>query len=387
MRGVTHGRRSLFAFALSALIACTGAATPTVSPTPATSTTSEAPSGPFVVEARGPQPGDPNDLCPRKGCEFGFYSRIRIPAGWVDAIDLRPAWSVSHGEGVTVVVLDLAIADVPDLRGKIEDRITGVGVAPTANAAASDHGTAMASIIGASTDNGRGTAGVGWDATLVGVDMGEAYAHFETLEPEVAWDRRHLVPLFRQAAAVPGVDIISFSSIVNPSPAFEREIERIVGSGIVVVAGAGNEETPGFSEPRYPAAYDGVIGAGAVLVAADGTVGVWAGSNVGEHADVYAPANVPSLRVEGRVDLTGGTSSATAVTSGVIALLLAEYPDLSPAQVEELLVSSARPITPLIVQLDDSGGEVVSLRPIEGDPKVRLLDAGALFEQAAALEA
>jgi subtilisin family serine protease len=300
----------------------------------------------------------------------------------MDAIDLRGAWELSRGEGVTVVVLDLAVAEHPDLDGKLDARLDGVGVRPTRDPALTDHGTAMASIVGAEPDNATGTAGVGLDVRLVSIDMGQRYAGFTALGPERRWDRRHLVPLFRQAAAVPGVRIVSFSSHVNPSAAFERQIERMVDAGIVVVAGAGNEDDLGVTSPRYPAAYDGVIGAGAVLVAGDGTVGVWTRSNVGDHVDVYAPANVPALRSTGEIDIAGGTSSATAVTSGVIALLLARRPDLSPADVERLLVRTATPLPPLAIALDGGGAEVTEVVAIPGAPRVLLLDAGALLRAA-----
>jgi len=189
--------------------------------------------------------------------------------------------------------------------------------------------------------------------------------------------------LFKQAAAIPGARIISFSSEVSPSAAFAREIRKVVAAGIVVVAAAGNETSVGVTARRYPAAYDGVIGVGAAIVAPDGSVGVWEGSNVGPQVDVYAPTYVPAILVPGKIDLGSGTSSATAVTSGVVALLLARDPGLTPADVERLLERTASPFPARAFHIDQSGTVVVG-GPITGHPTARLIDAGALLKAAGA---
>jgi len=326
----------------------------------------------------------PNDLCPEPGCTVGAFTHWTISDSWVDAIDLPDAWTLSHGDGVTVVVLDSAIAHDPDLNSKVDDRVVGRGVTPTANPTSGFHGTAMASIIGAEPNNGEGVAGVGWDVRLASVDMGERYNHFRDLETERSWDRAHLVPLFKQAAAIPGARIISFSSEVNPSPAFAREIRKVVAAGIVVVAAAGNETGVGVTTRRYPAAYDGVIGVGAAIVAPDGSVGVWEGSNVGPQVDVYAPTYVPAILVPGKIDLGSGTSSATAVTSGVVALLLARDPGLTPTDVERLLEQTASPFPARAFHIDQTNGAVVEGGPIPGHPTTRLIDAGTLLKAAGA---
>jgi subtilisin family serine protease len=136
--------------------------------------------------------------------------------------------------------------------------------------------------------------------------------------------------------------------------------------------------------PRYPAAYDGVIGVGGALVAPDGSVGIWGGSNVGPHVDVFSPTFIPALIGPGNVDIVAGTSPATALTSGVLALLLSKYPELTPAQVEELFATTSRVFPPEYRTRDPSSGEVIPLDG-EGPPGPGLIDAGALFAGAAQL--
>ena len=315
---------------------------------------------------------------------MGPYTGFSIDDAWVDAIGLPEAWGITHGGGVTVVLLDAGVSGLADLHGKVLEQFEGEGVAPTLDPVQAAHGNAMASIIAADTDNGLGMAGVGWDTQIVSIDMGETYAHFTELSQERVWDRRHIVDLFRQAARVPGVRIISFSSVVNPSPALRREIERIVDAGILVVAGAGNEERPGVTALRYPAAYDGVIGVGGAIVAPDGSVGIWSGSNVGPQVDVYSPTFIPALLGPGNVDVIAGTSPATALTSGVLALLLSEYPSLTPGDVEELLATTSTRFRSVYRTRDPDGGDVVTV-PGQGPPKPHLIDAAALFEGAASM--
>ncbi|HEV8563726.1 MAG TPA: S8/S53 family peptidase [Actinomycetota bacterium] len=329
-------------------------------------------------------PARPNDLCPRPECAEGPYSGFSIDDAWVDAIGLPEAWRITHGGGVTVVLLDAGVSDLADMQGKVLERIAGRGVKPTLNPEQAVHGNAMASIIAADTDNGVGIAGVGWDTQIVSIDMGEAYTHFTELRQERRWDRRHIVDLFRQAAQVPGVRIISFSSVVNPSASLEREIERIVDAGVLVVAGAGNEESTGVTRLRYPAAYDGVIGVGGAIVARDGSVGIWAGSNVGSQVDVYSPTYIPALIGPGNVDVIAGTSPATALTSGVLALLLSEYPELTPPEIEELFATTSSPIPSVYRTRDPESGDVVTV-PGEGPMEPHLIDAAALFAGAAAM--
>lgn len=329
-------------------------------------------------------PARPNDLCPRPECARGPYTGFSIDDAWVDAIGLPGAWDITHGGDVTVVLLDAGVSDLADMQGKVLERFEGQGVAPTLDPEVAVHGNAMASIIAADTDNGLGIAGVGWDTQIVSIDMGETYTHFTELGEERRWDRRHIVDLFRQAAQVPGVRIISFSSVVNHSVSLRREIERIVDAGVLVVAGAGNEQSAGVTTLRYPAAYDGVIGVGGAIVGPDGSVGIWAGSNVGPQVDVYSPTFIPALIGPGDVDVIAGTSPATALTSGVLALLLSEYPALTPAQVEELFATTSSPFPSVFRTRDPNSGDVVTI-PGEGPSEPRLIDAAALFEGAAAM--
>jgi serine protease AprX len=140
-----------------------------------------------------------------------------------------------------------------------------------------------------------------------------------------------------------------------------RAAERAVEQGIVVVAAAGN----GGSTTRSlvsPAASPSVIAVGASDThgtpdRGDDTVATFSsGSQDGRSPDVLAPGvGIVSARVSGSVIDTNfpaarrgkqffsgsGSSQSAAVVSGAVALLLDEQPTLTPAQVKELLRSTA----------------------------------------------
>jgi subtilisin family serine protease len=128
------------------------------------------------------------------------------------------------------------------------------------------------------------------------------------------------------------------------------------GRGCVVLAAAGNEGGP----VAFPASFDGVIAVAAsnqfdkvkTHDSADGET--WWGSNHGPEIAVAAPgvANITtSVRRKASgpgvyVDSFNGTSAATPIVAGACALLLSLRPDLSAAQVRDLLCATADRIGP-----------------------------------------
>lgn len=105
---------------------------------------------------------------------------------------------------------------------------------------------------------------------------------------------------------------------------------------VLLVAAAGNEgkRSPDF----YPAATSGTLSVG-------GLGPNWkraAFSDTGDWVNLYAPAvNVQTLSLEGQPGVFNGNSFACAIVAGIAARLLAEKPDMSVDQLEELLRDSA----------------------------------------------
>src|SRR5476649_2810155 len=85
-----------------------------------------------------------------------------------DDIHAEAAWDVSKGDGVKVAVLDTGIdLSHPDLAGKVVAQKVFVSTSTTTIDDKFGHGTHVAGIIAANTNNGQGIAGVCPDCTLL----------------------------------------------------------------------------------------------------------------------------------------------------------------------------------------------------------------------------
>jgi serine protease AprX len=154
-----------------------------------------------------------------------------------------------------------------------------------------------------------------------------------------------------------GTDSVQSSALDPLSYAVEQAWRR----GIVVVVAAGNDGTT-RTELADPAANPYVLAVGAddpnrTLAVADDTVPAFAQrGTTARHVDVIAPGvhilglrvpngyvdqNNPAGRVGARFIRGSGTSQATAVVSGMAALILQKYPTASPDQVKYLVMTSA----------------------------------------------
>lgn len=131
-----------------------------------------------------------------------------------------------------------------------------------------------------------------------------------------------------------GAEVMSLSwGSSTPSAMLESAAEYALNNGIILVAAAGNEPT---GEPVYPAAYDNVIGVGALTDIGE----PWSQSNYGDFIDVQAPgmADLP-VGFKGDPGMYVGTSIATAYTARVIAEILEENPKADLEEVIEKLKS------------------------------------------------
>ena len=110
----------------------------------------------------------------------------------------------------------------------------------------------------------------------------------------------------------------------------ETAIDYAAAKGLILVAAAGNVPT---GKPVYPAAYENVIGVGALTP--DGEP--WTQSNYGDFVALYAPglADLP-VGYQGDPGTYAGTSIATAYTAHLVAAILDKIPD---ADMETILLN------------------------------------------------
>lgn len=135
-----------------------------------------------------------------------------------------------------------------------------------------------------------------------------------------------------------GARVLSLSwGSENKSDVMESIFNEAADRGLTMVAAAGNEAT---GKPVYPAAYDSVIGVGALEP--DGRQ--WKKSNFGDSAAVFAPgfATLP-VGYQGDPGAYAGTSIATAYTANLVAGYLSQYPAATREEVLKYLQKVLNP--------------------------------------------
>jgi len=252
------------------------------------------------------------------------------------------AWPFSTGAGVLVAVVDSGVDnDHPQLAepGKVLPGYDFIRHWPYADFDCISHGTAVASIIAADTESSVGFHGIAPGARILPLRVSEA-------EPDDNGTGAAVNPkVFARAiryAADQGARVINLSVVMYQDvPAVRAAVRYAQAKGALLVAAAGNQhQNTGHDATPYPAAYPGVIGVGAITI--DGSR--LPQSQVGSYVDLVAPGGgvLAATREHGYV-YWDGTSFATPFVSGTAALIRAEYPKLSPAQVASRLLATADP--------------------------------------------
>lgn len=118
----------------------------------------------------------------------------------------------------------------------------------------------------------------------------------------------------------------------------ERQLEHLAANGVIVVAAAGNDASPG---EVYPAASPHVVG----VTSINGVTGAAATfSNRGSWISVAAPGvGITSTYPGGRYATWGGTSASAPVVSGVLAVSARIMPGAPISDVIDTVTSTARP--------------------------------------------
>lgn len=235
-----------------------------------------------------------------------LYPDPLFPLQWsLDRMNAGNAHQISKGAGIRIGIVDSAIdKDHLDLRRQIADARDFVAATPVPLAEA--HGTAIAGAIAASAANNAGIVGIAPEADLVGL--------------RACWQapgesgKCNTFSLARALnfAILNDIDVLNMSVGGPQDPLLQELIEDAMRKGMIVVAASG--ET---SRIAFPASMPGVIAAGS-----------------GGLNGIPAPmVDIITTAPGDRHRYVSGTSIATAHVSGVVALMLAENPNLTSTDV------------------------------------------------------
>ena len=187
------------------------------------------------------------------------------------------------------------------------------------------HGTHVAGIASAITNNYIGIAGVSWDSSLMSVKvMGDDG------RGDHSWIAEGIV-----YAVDHGADVINMSfGGGRYSNTMKEAIVYAHDAGVVLVGAAGNYTR----EIVYPARYKQVIAVGAVNQ--QDVRAVW--SAIGPELDVVAPGvSILSTTPGNRYAEKSGTSMATPMVAGLVGLILSVDPELHPEEVRTIIIKGA----------------------------------------------
>ena len=299
---------------------------------------------------------------PEYASQAPYLGTVHVPQAW-DVADTRSS--------VTVAVLDTGVdLDHPDL---VPNLVAGFDAVNEDSNPSDDqgHGTMVAGIIGASTGNGAGVAGVAWNARIMPVKVlgADGVGTDADLAQGIVWATDH------------GARVINMSlGGAGASAVIDDAVDYAIAHEVVLVAAAGNDASPVL---QYPAAAPGVYG-----VTATDAAGKFAWfSNHGPWYYLAAPGiGIRSTALAAGATAayaTGsGTSFSSPIVAGVMALVRERHPGWGWFEVGDEVVRTARDSGP--AGLDDAYGfglldasAALGVSPIAGvSQPVRTGDAG-----------
>ncbi|MDB4409296.1 S8 family serine peptidase [Gammaproteobacteria bacterium] len=269
-------------------------------------------------------------------------------------IQAPDAWESSTGSGITVAILDTGVeSGHPDL---VSNLVPGWNVASNNSdtSPVMSHGTRVAGVVAASSNNSTGVASIAWNAKIMPIRISNesnGQASWSVMAEGFLWAADH------------GADVANMSyGLSTNSSTINSAAQYLRSKGGLAVVAAGNDNMDrGFSDNPY-----------LITVAATTSSDARASfSNFGANIDVAAPgSSIYTTNTGGGYRSASGTSYASPATAGVVALIMAANSSLSPDDVEGILESSA-------VDLGNTGWD-----PLFGHGRVNARNAVLMATQA-----
>ncbi len=321
-------------------------------------------------------PNDP-DFAPRQW-------NLRSVASGAGAANFTAAWNLATGAGVIVAILDGGFRPHADLFANILAGYDFISADPdgsftTANdgdgrdsdardpgdwsaqgdcavSNSSWHGTHVAGIVAALTNNNVGVAGAAYDAKLLPVRvLGACGGYVSDIAAGMRWAAGLPVPGIPANTQIAKVLNMSLGRPGNCSPTFQDAVTEVRAAGSIIVAAAGNDSAKAILQPANCVGVIAVtahtiegdnasyanIGVGTAISAPGGGNGARV---LGSGAPIYSTSNTGTTTPEvDRIEAKRGTSMATAHVSAVAALMVQSKPAITPDELHSRLLNAARP--------------------------------------------
>lgn len=256
--------------------------------------------------------------------------------------NLERAWNTTHSKGILIAVIDTGVDyEHEDLKGVV---IKGKNFIFNNDDPMDDqgHGTHVAGILGAVTNNGVGISGVSWGARILAIKACDRDGNCNTSDVSQAI----------KYAVDNGAKVINIS-IAGPGSCrgtYSDILSYAQSRGVFVVSAAGNGQNgtgQGVSaDNQIPASCENVLGVGSLTI--NDTSSTF--SNYGNRVRIAAPGGqspcelsscILSTSLDDKYSLRSGTSMAAPQVSGLAALILSYNSTLTSNEVISCIIRGA----------------------------------------------
>ena len=248
-----------------------------------------------------------------------------LPQEWhIPKIGASTAWGTSTGAGIVVAVLDTGVQSThPDLQANL---VPGWNIYDNNNLTTdvNGHGTAVAGTIAAVGNNGFGVVGVAYRAKIMPIRIADAAGDttFSIMASGLTWAADH------------GADIanISYSNVYKSSTMISAANYLRSKGGETVVAADNDAINEGTANTTSMI----------TVSATDQSNALASFSSWGPMVDVAAPGvTIQTTLWNSGYGWGTGTSFASPIVAGTVALIMSANPSLAPSQIENVLFTTA----------------------------------------------
>lgn len=268
------------------------------------------------------------------------YAIAKIPndpryssQSYLSTMNFPQVWDSQTGSStIKVAVLDTGVmGSHEDLGNKMVagyNYVTGAAIAPSDNSDDEGHGTIVAGVIGANTNNGVGVAGVDWAVKIMPIKVirSNGVGTDTNVASGIRW------------AVDNGASIINMSFGGDFSQTVKDQIDYAWSKGVLMVASSGNS---GIETKLYPAGFDEVMAVGSI----SSSLSRSSFSNYGSYLDVVAVGeSIISTNNSGGYSSASGTSISTPFVTGLASLIKAQKPTIGKEDVYKAIRETARDV-------------------------------------------